>query len=190
MATKKKSADVPFTGPDPRAVTTSTALIDYVWDKLGKEQAIDLSLLDVTKLLVPFKFALDGNCITTGTFLALYDDTGTYWQVADNGSSPVATRTTTIIFDWGKVRDIRNLILTWRAQRTGGVLTSIGLKIEVSKDMLSWQTIDNSTYTQNGDDYRDVLFSSQSFRYMRWTLTMAGNTVGMKAYFYEMKAYL
>jgi len=132
---------------------------------------------DISKWAVIQPFTLNHN--QSGNILSMFDgDLSTYYALASPGATQ---KTTTIIMDFGKVIDIRGLIISIAivANGAGQSITSAW-----SLDGVDYTTIATSADTTSGPNYHDHVASIKQIRYLK--LTGVTDTVGSELRFFQV----
>lgn len=131
---------------------------------------------DIAKWAVIRPFTLNHN--QSGNILSMFDgDLSTYYALAAPAAS---SKTTTIIMDFGKIVDIRGLIISI-AIVAGAAGQSIASSW--SLDGVNYTAIATSTDSTSGPNYHDHVAAINQIRYLK--LVGTTDTLGSELRFYQ-----
>lgn len=171
---------------NPLALSEPSSTNEYFLNQMGQIANIDLKLMEITKLLVPQKAALSG-VNETASILLVYDNLlDMAYQIQDINDG--ANHSNTLTFDFGRVREIRNLLIFYSYKR-GAAADVNNFLIDFSKDGTTWERVFTSNHatTAGTETFKGVVTGGSTFQFMRWTYESKGLS---ELNFYSMKAFL
>lgn len=186
---------IPLKLPSP-SITAQTAPIEWSFNAEGGTERTDLTFYDTTEFLTCLPYTLDATMNTKGTLLALYDRDSTYWEVQQYLAVIGSNTTQDFVFEWGRVRNVRNFILTFGLETVyvPGVYP-VYCALEYSNDGVNYVThVTKGVTASTGAGnflYFDMITGQISFRYLRLRLYMhgSGNNQQSTFRFYQMRVY-
>lgn len=186
---------IPLRVPSP-SITAQTSSIEWAYNGEGGTDRTDLTFYNTTEFLTCLPYTLDATLNTKGTLLALYDADATYWEVQQYLAVVGSNVTQDFIFEWGRVRNVRNFILTFALETVyvAGVYP-VNLTLSVSTDGINYTDIVTNGVTASTGagnfNFYDMITGPQTFRYIRLRLNIvgSGNNQQSTFRFYQMRVY-
>ena len=146
----------------------------------------DIASLDITKLLVPDKYALSG-LQETGSPLVIFDpEFVDSWNFNNDSAAPDPLHYNEIIWNFGRVRSLRNYILYF-AYRRGAAPDVLNFNVSISEDGVNYTTISTNTYPEAlAFVETGIVTGAIKFQYMKWNF----ETKGLATFeFYAVKCF-